>query len=454
MSQLADRLPETPSHAEPVVAKGSHNVATVRLVASGSGHSAVASDSDVLIRVEGVSKKFCRSLKKSLWYGVLDMAGELNPFAANSAQNGAADTSDELRSGEFWAVKDASFELRRGECLGLIGRNGAGKTTLLRMLNGLIKPDAGRIEMHGRVGALIALGAGFNPILTGRENIYVNASVLGLTRQEIDEKLDEIIEFAEIGEFIDAPVQSYSSGMQVRLGFAVATALNPDVLILDEVMAVGDASFRHKCYHRIAKLMKTSAVILVSHSMDQVGLVASEIGLMDKGAFELYRDKYVGITSYNRLNAMSVHGSRDGDSARAVYPPIRSADLRIVRPDVPYGSRFTVEIEIDCLESVTNRLFSFVATDSSEQPVMVWNSKRAKTPIDLLPGRQRLRFHIDPLCLHEGEYQWSLQCIRNQSVDILIWFMRAGSFRVTGDAVPCGNIPYVPDAGNYDLTRL
>ena len=131
---------------------------------------------------------------------------------------------DELRRDEFWAVRDVSFELSRGECLGLIGRNGAGKTTLLKMLNGLIKPDQGRIEMRGRVGALIALGAGFNPILTGRENIYVNGAVLGLTKQEIARQLDDIIDFADIGDLIDAPVQSYSSGMAVRLGFAVATA--------------------------------------------------------------------------------------------------------------------------------------------------------------------------------------------------------------------------------------
>ena len=137
-----------------------------------------------------------------------------------------------------------SFELRRGDCLGLIGRNGAGKTTLLKMLNGLIKPDRGRIEMRGRVGALIALGAGFNPILTGRENIYVNGSVLGLSRREIEEKLDDIIDFAEIGKFIDAPVQSYSSGMQVRLGFAIATALRTDILLLDEVLSVGELRVR------------------------------------------------------------------------------------------------------------------------------------------------------------------------------------------------------------------
>ena len=182
------------------------------------------SDSEVLVRVDGVSKKFCRSLKKSLWYGVQDICSDLNPFARkaesrkqkadiseqktevnNSAghsqfqlsQFPVSDLSAGLRQDEFWAVNNVSFELRRGECVGLIGRNGAGKTTLLKMLNGLIKPDSGCIAMQGRVGALISLGAGFNPILSGRENIFVNGSVLGLTKKEVDKQIDDIIEFAE-----------------------------------------------------------------------------------------------------------------------------------------------------------------------------------------------------------------------------------------------------------------
>jgi lipopolysaccharide transport system ATP-binding protein len=272
---------------------------------------------EVLVKVEGVSKKFCRSLKKSLLYGVSDILHDLNPFGnqksevrsqksestsdlrPSTSESAALARDEDLRPGEFYAVHDVSFELKRGECLGLIGHNGAGKTTLLKMLNGLIKPDAGRIEMRGRVGALIALGAGFNPILTGRENIYVNGSVLGLTKKEIDEKIDDIIDFADIREFIDSPVQGYSSGMQVRLGFAVATALDPDVLLLDEVLAVGDANFRSKCYQRIGSILERCAVIFVSHDAYSVRRICNEVVWLRKGQVAFQGDTETGMQLYS-----------------------------------------------------------------------------------------------------------------------------------------------------------
>jgi lipopolysaccharide transport system ATP-binding protein len=171
--------------------------------------------------------------------------------------------------------------------LGLIGRNGAGKTTLLRMLNGLIRPDKGRIEMRGRVGALIALGAGFNPVLTGRENIYVNGSILGLNKSKINKKIEDIIDFAEIRDFIDAPVQNYSSGMQVRLGFAIAAVLiRPDILLLDEVLAVGDMGFRIKCLNLVRQIMADSGVVFVSHSMQFISQFCTRIMVLEKGAVQ------------------------------------------------------------------------------------------------------------------------------------------------------------------------
>lgn len=236
-------------------------------------------NNEPLIQVKSVSKKYCRDLKRSLWYGAQDIATELAGFRRSS----------ELRTDEFWAVRDINFELHRGECLGLIGHNGAGKSTLLKMLNGLIKPDRGHIIMKGRVGALIELGAGFNPILTGRENIYNNGAVLGFTKREINEKFDAIVEFAEIGNFLDTPVQNYSSGMRVRLGFSVAAQMDPDVLLIDEVLAVGDLNFKLKCFNLIDQYVANMAVVFVSHSMQLISRLCDRILMLEKGM-----EKYMG----------------------------------------------------------------------------------------------------------------------------------------------------------------
>jgi len=201
-------------------------------------------DDDVVVKVEHVSKKYCKSLKRSMFYGVHDIGRNMVGLSAHS---------ERLRDGEFWAVDDVSFELKKGETLGIIGPNGSGKTTLLKMLNGIFWPDKGKITVRGRVGALIAVGAGFHPLLTGRENININGAILGMSKKEINEKFDDIVEFADIGDFIDYPVKFYSSGMYVRLGFAVAVHCKPDILLVDEVLAVGDLGYTFKCYRKISE---------------------------------------------------------------------------------------------------------------------------------------------------------------------------------------------------------
>ncbi|SEF94315.1 lipopolysaccharide transport system ATP-binding protein [Halpernia humi] len=233
-------------------------------------------ENEVLVSVNNVSKKFSKDLKSSLKYGAWDIL----------KSSFGIPIKKDLRQKEFWAVKDVSFELKRGECIGLIGHNGAGKSTLLKVLNGLYNPDEGEIVMKGKVGALIELGAGFNPILSGRENIYNNASILGFTKKEVAAKIDSIIAFSEIEDFIDMPVQNYSSGMKVRLGFAVAAHLEPDVLIIDEVLAVGDLGFVLKCFNKIDELLPETAVIFVSHSMPMVSRICNQIILMDHGKVE------------------------------------------------------------------------------------------------------------------------------------------------------------------------
>jgi lipopolysaccharide transport system ATP-binding protein len=215
-------------------------------------------DKNIAIKVENVSKKYCKSLKRSMLYGVKDIARNTLGLSSHS---------DKLRKNEFWALDDITFEVKKGETLGVIGPNGSGKTTLLKLLNGIFWPDKGKITTRSKVGALIEVGAGFHPLLTGRENIYINAAILGMTKEETDKKFDAIVEFADIGDFLDAPVKHYSSGMFVRLGFAVAVHCEPDILLVDEVLAVGDKDFGIKCYQKIHEIKKKgTTIILVSHN--------------------------------------------------------------------------------------------------------------------------------------------------------------------------------------------
>jgi lipopolysaccharide transport system ATP-binding protein len=218
--------------------------------------------SETVIKVEGLHKKFCKSLKRSLLYGTMD---------ATKSMFGLPIENVDLRKKEFWALQDINFELKRGETLGLIGQNGSGKTTLLRLLNGIFPPDKGKITINGRIGALIAVGAGFHPHMTGRENIFLNGTILGMSKAEIKRKLDAIINFAEIGDFIDSPVATYSSGMTVRLGFAIAIHCEPDILLVDEILAVGDVSFVGKCYNKINQLQENgTGIILVTHNTQAI----------------------------------------------------------------------------------------------------------------------------------------------------------------------------------------
>ena len=250
--------------------------------------------SDVVLKVEGLSKKFCKSLKRSMLYGTNDVVRDMFGFPQNKS---------ELRKDEFWALQDINFELKRGETLGLIGQNGCGKSTLLRLINGIFPPDKGKISINGRIGALIAVGAGFHPHMSGRENIYLNGTILGMTKAELKQKFDAIVDFAEIGDFIDSPVATYSSGMTVRLGFAIAIHCEPDILLIDEILAVGDAKFQRKCLNKIKDLRDKNNVsfILVSHNLQNIDAMCSQILFLDKG-IQLYCDtSEVVIPKYELL---------------------------------------------------------------------------------------------------------------------------------------------------------
>ena len=355
---------------------------------------------DTLVKVENVSKKFCRSLKRSLWYGMQDLGNEL--LGRRHGGDGG------LRPDEFWAVKDVCFELKRGECLGLIGRNGAGKTTLLRMLNGLIKPDMGRIEMHGRVGALIALGAGFNPILTGRENIYVNAAVLGFTKEETERKFDNIVEFSELSEFIDSPVQHYSSGMYVRLGFSIAANFNPNILLVDEALAVGDLAFAVRCLNRISELRKNgTAVIFVSHNELQVREAAQNCILLDHGHATRYESLDQAFLAYHTLRSDTA--LLDESDVGFVHDgPVRiKAICKKNTSDEILCSNETAMIELDCQTQMDcqNLGLELRFWTALGQLISVVKSSAYGVSFDLPKGESQIRVDIKTLALAPGRYR-------------------------------------------------
>jgi len=245
---------------------------------------------ETVISVENVSKKYCKSLKKSMYYGAMDIGRNMLGMSSKSSR---------LRKDEFWALNDISFEVKRGETLGIIGPNGSGKTTLLKLFNGIFWPDKGKITIRGMVGALIEVGAGFHPLLTGKENVYINAAILGMGKKEVDEKFDEIIEFADIGGLIDTPVKFYSSGQFVRLGFAVAVHCVPAIMLIDEILSVGDIDFQRRCFNKLGELRKNGmTTVLVSHSIMHILGFCDRVLYIDKGKTMYYGATDKAIKTY------------------------------------------------------------------------------------------------------------------------------------------------------------
>ena len=396
-------------------------------------------DSDALIKVEGVGKKFCRDLKKSLWYGVKDIVAEL----AHGKK--AAERHSSLRPQEFWAVNDVSFELKRGECLGLIGRNGAGKTTLLRMLNSLIKPDKGRIEMRGSVGALIALGAGFNPILTGRENVYVNASVLGLSKKETDAKFDEIVDFAELREFIDTPVQNYSSGMNVRLGFAVAAILiEPDILFLDEVLAVGDIGFTIKCLNTVRRISNKSAVVFVSHNMQLISAFCTRVMVMDHGAalFDSPNpsegiDHYYGLAQKIELQTSGT-GKAEIICIKLI---VNKQDVEGGEPIIPHGAELSFRIKLRIDNSRSGATINVNIIDAAMNPVIIMPMYNPDGELNRFPaGVMEIVLSMGTVELCTGKYSITIGVKDSETKEVLTRVQGMSPFRTISDRVYWGKI--------------
>ena len=293
------------------------------------------------------------------------------------------------------------------------------------MLNGLIKPDTGAIEMHGRVGAMIALNSGFNPLLTGRENIFITGSVLGMHRDEIKERVQEIVDFAEISEFIDSPVQNYSSGMRVRLGFSVATVLRPDIILLDEVLAVGDAKFRSKCYQRINDISQNSAIVFVSHSMEHIGRICDRCILMERGKATLYDQVSDAIKRYNEVNA-DVGGH---DSFRTINKPIREFACSLASTEIKAYEDLQITMDVDSAEAIPEFDMRVIIYNVSGSIAADATRSNGLYGVAVAEGEQTWKINIPFLSLKSGRYSIGL-AIQSPRGELIAWSYRELGFEI------------------------
>jgi lipopolysaccharide transport system ATP-binding protein len=328
-------------------------------------------------------------------------------------------------SGHFWALKDLSFEVEPGEVVGIIGRNGAGKSTLLKILSRITEPTSGRAEFTGRIGSLLEVGTGFHPELTGRENIYLNGSILGMFRREIDRKFEEIVAFAEIERFLDTPVKRYSSGMYVRLAFAVAAHLQPEILLVDEVLAVGDAQFQKKCLGKMETIARGGRTVLfVSHQMSAVQRLCRQCLLLDKGRLESFGPKNDIIAQYLSKSAqrdqpgdwIDLAGPRKASrEARFMGLRFRCPHDRMAHHPYPDGP---LEIEVVIESNAPRRVDGLAITFSDRYGTKLVNADSVilGQPVWLDRGTTRFLVEIEQLHLNPDTYILGLWLANNNLI--------------------------------------
>jgi lipopolysaccharide transport system ATP-binding protein len=364
--------------------------------------------SNVVIRADGLSKKYIigHETERERYTALRDVLVRSAKGFARSARDMVRGqqliTGDEVE--EFWALTDVSFEIKRGEVVGIIGRNGAGKSTLLKVLSRITEPSKGRVEIRGRVASLLEVGTGFHPELTGRENIYLNGAILGMTRAEIRRKFDEIVAFAEVEKFLDTPVKRYSSGMYVRLAFAVAAHLEPEILVVDEVLAVGDAEFQQKCLGKMKDVAgRGRTVLFVSHNMAAIQALCSR-GVVLQGGRLVFVGTNHDATTYYSSKRETAH--LNGQWQRITRDQIKTIGFTNISASL-YGTQphlqLKCEFVIECVSRCSSSFIAVDILDGSRLPLM--QALPHPTPfIEGKPGLHKIEITIDLPPLIPGVY--------------------------------------------------
>lgn len=377
---------------------------------STAGAAGATANSDVAIRIERLSKRYLvghESAQRNGYHSLREtFAQHAKAFGRRTldvARGRQVLQGDEVE--EFWALKDVSFEVKRGEVIGIIGRNGAGKSTLLKILSRVTEPTEGRIGINGRVASLLEVGTGFHPELTGRENIFVNGAILGMSKQEIRAKFDEIVDFAETEKFLDTPVKRYSSGMYVRLAFAVAAHLEPEILIIDEVLAVGDVVFQKKCLGKMQSVADSGRTVLfVSHNMQTITGLTERAVLLDSGRVAAVGPSAEVVAQYLRAQTSGELVYEQPASGNG--PEITRVQLQTSGPGTvqQFGKPMTVEVEIKTPEPIPNAALSFQIYTSGHQPVLHVLNLDSEVPMLRSTGTHRVSCKFPKLHLYPGHY--------------------------------------------------
>jgi lipopolysaccharide transport system ATP-binding protein len=358
--------------------------------------------SAIAIQVEQLGKQYRIGGQPERYKALRDVVANTISRSVRSArsrlrQDGAPNGSQQT----FWALRDLSFEIPRGHVVGIIGRNGAGKSTLLKILSRITEPTQGWVDLYGRVGSLLEVGTGFHPELTGRENIYLNGAILGMRKQEVERKFDEIVSFAEVEKFIDTPVKHYSSGMYLRLAFAVAAHLEPEILLVDEVLAVGDAAFQQKCIGKMVDVAQEGRTVLfVSHNMAAVSTLCRSAIVLDQGRVVLHASTSEAIHRYSHLQQTTSEANVSAHGVRVTYLRVLSDEADTLDP----SADAVVQLGLLIGEPLTDLKILLVLRDAA-QNLLLHQMKNWRDLVGACDaGDYRITTTLPPLWLADGVY--------------------------------------------------
>lgn len=408
--------------------------------------------SDIILRVDNISKQYRLGLVGTgtlahdlnrFWHKI---RGKEDPYLRLGSVN---NRSEAANSDYVWALRDINFEVKQGEILGIIGKNGAGKSTLLKILSRVTSPTTGSIKTKGRIASLLEVGTGMHPELTGMENIYLNGAILGMTKGEIRAKIDEIVDFSGCQMYIDTPVKRYSSGMRVRLGFAVAAFLEPDILVVDEVLAVGDAEFQKKAIGKMQDISNTNGrtVLFVSHNMVSIQDLCTRVVVLESGAVAYNGGTAKGIENYLE-GGMEVSSSVIFDKKNHFKMALKSFEIREdgggLKSVFKSGENIEFHTEIETFQEIRNPVFSLRLINQNNVNVVTWRSNDyLESPFpSQIKNKVNIAIKTQDLFLMEGRYRLSMSCLDGKEL-----------LDYQGEFIAFDIIPSKPNEAFYSIDR-